>query len=81
MPTNEFRAAPTRINSSSLTCMAALSRFCEFWMRNTIRNVTMVVPVLMTSCHVSEKPKSGSAYCPYDDDSGRQNKGRSPACR
>ena len=28
-------------------------------MRKTIRKVTMVVPVLMTSCHVSEKPKSG----------------------
>src|SRR5262245_18575790 len=28
-------------------------------MRNTIRNVTIVVPVLMTSCHVSEKPKYG----------------------
>jgi hypothetical protein len=28
-------------------------------MRKTMRKVTMVVPVLMTSCHVSEKPKSG----------------------
>jgi len=28
-------------------------------MRNTIKNVTIVVPVLITSCHVSEKPKSG----------------------
>src|SRR4030095_14298847 len=28
-------------------------------MRNTIRNVTIVVPVLMTSCHVSEKWKIG----------------------
>src|SRR5437762_589714 len=28
-------------------------------MRNTIRKVTMVVPVLMTSCQVSEKPKNG----------------------
>jgi hypothetical protein len=28
-------------------------------MRNTIRNVTIVVPVLMTSCHVSENPKIG----------------------
>ena len=25
-----------------------------FWMRNTIRKVTMVVPVLMMSCQVSE---------------------------
>ena len=29
------------------------------WMRNTIRKVTMVVPVLMTSCQVSEKSKTG----------------------
>ena len=35
------------------------SRFCVFWIRNTIRNVTIVVPVLMTSCHVSLKPNSG----------------------
>lgn len=30
MPTSEFRAAPTRISSSSLTYMAALWRLCEF---------------------------------------------------
>src|SRR5256885_754689 len=30
-------------------------------MRNTIRNVTMVVPVLMTSCQVSENLKYGPA--------------------
>ena len=29
------------------------------WMANTMRNVTIVVPVLITSCQVSEKPKSG----------------------
>src|SRR5262245_52126588 len=28
-------------------------------MRNTMRKVTIVVPVLMTSCHVSEYPKIG----------------------
>src|ERR1051326_3390340 len=28
-------------------------------MRNTIKKVTIVVPVLMTSCHVSLKPKIG----------------------
>src|SRR5215470_4531015 len=28
-------------------------------MRKTIRNVTIVVPVLITSCHVSENLKSG----------------------
>ena len=39
--------------------MASESRFCDAWMANTIRNVTIVVPVLMTSCQVSEKPKIG----------------------
>jgi hypothetical protein len=39
--------------------MAAPSRFCVFWIKKTIRNVMMVVPVLMISCHVSEKPNSG----------------------
>jgi hypothetical protein len=42
-----------------LTWIAALSRFCEFWIRKTIRKVTIVVPVLMTSCHVSENRKRG----------------------
>ena len=32
---------------------------CVFWIRNTMRNVTIVVPVLTTSCQVSEKPNSG----------------------
>jgi hypothetical protein len=36
----------------------AASRFCVFWIRNTMRNVTIVVPVLMTSCHVSSSEKS-----------------------
>lgn len=48
-----------RISSSSLICIASASRFCVFWMRNTIRNVMMVVPVLMTSCQVSLKSKRG----------------------
>jgi hypothetical protein len=48
-----------RISSSSFSWIAAVSRFWVFWIRKTIRKVTMVVPVLMTSCHVSEKPKSG----------------------
>ena len=37
----------------------APSPFCEFWIRNTIRKITMVVLVLMTSSHVSEKWKYG----------------------
>src|SRR5215475_6196654 len=39
--------------------MDSESLFCARWMRNTIKKVTIVVPVLMTSCHVSEKPKIG----------------------
>jgi hypothetical protein len=39
--------------------MAAPSRFCVFWIRNTIRNVMIVVDVFTTSCHVSENPKNG----------------------
>jgi hypothetical protein len=42
-----------------LRCSAVLSRFCVFWIRNTIRNVIIVVPVLMTSCQVSEKLNAG----------------------
>jgi hypothetical protein len=30
-----------------------------FWIRKTIRKVTIVVPVLIISCHVSEKWKMG----------------------
>jgi hypothetical protein len=47
------------MSSSNFNCIAVLSRFCVFWMRNTMRKVTMVVPVLITSCHVLLKPKSG----------------------
>ena len=35
------------------------SRFWVFCTRKTMRKVTMVVPVLMTSCQTSEKPKIG----------------------
>jgi hypothetical protein len=49
----------TRISSDSLSCTAMVSRFWVFWIRKTIRKVTMVVEVLMTSCHVSLKPNSG----------------------
>ena len=49
-----LRALPvTRISSSILICMAAVSRFWVFWITNTMRKVTIVVPVLMTSCQVS----------------------------
>jgi hypothetical protein len=36
-----------------------VSRFCVFWIRNTIRKVTIVVPVLMTSCQLSLQPNTG----------------------
>ena len=53
--------APSRAATSSLSLswIASPSLFWVCWMRNTIRNVTMVVPVLMTSCQVSEKSKIG----------------------
>ena len=44
------------------------SRFCVFWIRKTIRNVTIVVPVLITSCHVSEKSKIGPEIRPHQHD-------------
>lgn len=47
------------MSSSSFVCSASPSRFCVFWMRNTIRKVAMVVPVLMTSCQASEKWNRG----------------------
>ena len=42
-----------------LSCIAFASRFCVFWIRKTIRKVTIVVPVLMTSCQVSDQWKNG----------------------
>lgn len=48
-----------RISSSSLSWIALLSRFWVFWMRNTIKKVTIVVPVLITNCQVSEKLNIG----------------------
>src|SRR5690349_19247773 len=39
--------------------MAFASRFCVFRIKNIMRNVTTFVPVLITSCHVSEKRKTG----------------------
>lgn len=35
-------------------CMAAASRFWRFWIRKTIRNVTIIVAVFTTNCHASE---------------------------
>jgi len=51
-----------------------VSRFWVAWIRKTIRNVRIVVPVLMTSCHVSLKPKRGRS--PPDRHAGdRQQEG------
>ena len=47
MPVRNFEPSPDG------KWIAFASRFCVFWMRNTIRKVTMVVPVLITSCQVS----------------------------
>ena len=47
------------ISSDSLSWIASVSRFWVCWIRNTIRNVTIVVEVLITSCQVSLKPNSG----------------------
>src|SRR5262245_47523663 len=47
------------MSSSSLICIAAVSRFCVCWMTKTIRKVTMVVTVLTESCQASLKPNSG----------------------
>jgi hypothetical protein len=44
-----------------LIWIAWVSLFCVCWIRKTIRNVTIVVPLFMISCHVSENPKSGPA--------------------
>src|SRR4029450_13437199 len=48
-----------RMSSSNFNCTAVLSRFWVFWIRNTIRKVTIVVLVLMTSCQVSLNPNNG----------------------
>ncbi len=55
MSISSLRARLTdRISSSSFRWIAFDSRFCAFWIRKTIRKVTIVVPVLMTSCQFSE---------------------------
>src|SRR6218665_2466823 len=46
-------------NSFSLSWIASESLFCAFWIRNTIKKVTIVVPVLITSCQFSENLKKG----------------------
>ena len=55
--------------------MATASRFWVFWIKNTMRKVTMVVPVLMTSCHVSEKWKMGPVTAQPRMTSTRQDEG------
>src|SRR5687767_3201904 len=68
--------------SSSFTCIASESRFCVLWIRNTIRNVTIVVPVLITSCQVSLKPKTGpvTAHATMIDAAMMNVSGRPDAC-
>ena len=64
------RAGEMRSNSSSLICSASASRFCVLWIRNTIRKVTIVVPVLIMSCQVSLQWKIGpvTAQTTMDED-------------
>jgi hypothetical protein len=45
--------------ASSFWWSASSERLWLFWRSATIRNVTMVVAVLITSCHVSMLPNSG----------------------
>ena len=48
-------------------------------MRNTIRKVMMVVPVLTTSCHCSENPNIGPQMAhPTMNDKARMNAGVLP---
>src|ERR1035437_9477002 len=49
----------TRMSSASLSCNAMVSRYCVFWIRNTISAVTIVVVVLMPSCQVLLNSKNG----------------------
>ena len=53
------RPASPATSSLSFSWIASPSRFCVRCTRNTIRKVTMVVPVLMTSCQVSDQRNSG----------------------
>src|SRR4051812_21083787 len=60
MSISRLLAPPFEATSSfSFGCTASDSLFCERWIRNTIRKVTTVVAVLMTSCQVFENPNSG----------------------
>ena len=45
--------------ASCLIFIASVSRFCVFWIMNTIRKVMIVVLVLMISCQVSENCRIG----------------------
>ena len=60
------------ISSASLSCNAIVSRFWVFWIRNTIRKVTIVVEVLITSCQVSLNPKNGPLIAQASDDAERR---------
>ena len=51
------------------------SIFCDRWIRNTIRNVTTVVPVLITSA-TCQKWKKRAGDPPDEDDSRRHEEGR-----
>jgi hypothetical protein len=44
--------------------MASPSRFWVFWMTNTMRNVTIVVPVLMASCRERRRERERMTHEP-----------------
>jgi hypothetical protein len=46
-------------SSFSFNWTASDSLFCDLCIKKTIKNVTIVVPVFITSCHVSENLNRG----------------------
>src|ERR1035437_9738663 len=48
-----------RISSFSLRLIARESRFCVFWIRQTIRNVATAMPVALLIDHLFEKGNTG----------------------
>ena len=71
-----WRPRIAMISSASLSCNASVSRFWVFWIRNTIRNVTIVVEVLITSCQVSLNPKNGPLIAQASDHGDGDEKGQ-----
>jgi hypothetical protein len=58
------------MSPSNFAWIAALSRFWEFWITNTIKKVMTLVTVLAMSCHASERMRSPSELAAAVDNSG-----------